>query len=430
MRRGAALLIAVATAVGAAGCASGTDATPTASAGPTTIAPVATVESVPTAAATSTSTSTISSASTSTSLVPTTTATTVAATTTTATTTTVPAPRRVTMAFTGDTLTHSPLWRQAARNAEPAGGYDFRPMLAGLAPLLADVDLAVCHLETPIAPIGEELSTSPRYGVPAEITDAIAAAGFDRCSTASNHAADRGTAGVDRTVDALRSAGLGQSGMARRPEEIEPAVFTVRGVDVAHLSYTFGYNGLSFPDDQPWRSAIIDPVRIVDDARTARSLGAEVVVVSMHWGAEGRHDPTVWQRRIADEITVDGLVDLVVGHHAHVVQPIEQVNGTWVLFGLGNILSNLPTSSRWPEASQDAVVANVAITVDHAGVATVDRPAVVATWVDKEAGWIVRLVDDELRHGDPPSDRRERLEASRTRTARVLAAFLAESAVS
>ncbi len=331
------------------------------------------------------------------------------------------------MAFTGDTLPHSPLWRQAARNAEPDIGYDFGPMLAGLRPIVAGVDLAVCHLETPIAPLGEDLSTNPFYGVPAEIADAIALAGYDRCSTASNHAADRGTAGVDRTVDALEAAGVEQSGMARRPEEIEPRVFTVDGVAIAHLSYTFSYNGLSFPADEPWRSAVIDPERIVADAATARGLGAEVVLVSMHWGAEGVHEPTTAQRRIADEITASGSIDLVIGHHAHVVQPIELVNDTWVLYGLGNILSNLPTSDRWPAASQDAVVVTLDVTVDARGRVDVSRPEAHPTWVDKDAGWLVRLVDDELARDDLGAGQRGRLERSLARTDAVLREFLAAS---
>ncbi len=76
------------------------------------------------------------------------------------------------MAFTGDTLVHSPLWRRAAFNAA-GSGYDFRPMLERLRPVLDPVDLAVCHFETPIAPEGEALSTAPVYGVPAEIADAL-----------------------------------------------------------------------------------------------------------------------------------------------------------------------------------------------------------------------------------------------------------------
>ena len=150
------------------------------------------------------------------------------------------------MAFTGDTLVHSPLWRRAALNAAGTG-YDFRPMLDRLLALLEPVDLAVCHLETPIAPEGEELSTAPTDGVPAEIADAIVAAGYDRCSTASNHTLDRGTEGIDRTVGTLESVGIEQSGMARTPEEIAPRLFDVAGVAVTHQPYTYSYNGIRPP---------------------------------------------------------------------------------------------------------------------------------------------------------------------------------------
>jgi poly-gamma-glutamate synthesis protein (capsule biosynthesis protein) len=331
------------------------------------------------------------------------------------------------MAFTGDTLAHSPLWRQAARNADEMGraGFDFDPMFADLMPLLETVDLAVCHLETPIAPAGEEFTTHPRYGVPAEIVDAIAAAGYDRCSTASNHSADRGVAGIDRTVEVIESRGLHQSGMARRPAEIRPRLFDVGGVAVAHLSYTWSFNGLSLPEGEEWRSAIIDPDRILDDARAARSIGADIVIVSVHWGAEAVTEPTHFQRDVADAITADGLIDLVIGHHAHVLQPIERINGTWVLFGLGNILSNLPVGDRWPAATQDAAVVTVAMTIGESGTVDVARPEVHPTWVDKDAGWVVRMVTAQLAAADLPAGRRERLERSLARTRSVLGDFMA-----
>ena len=330
------------------------------------------------------------------------------------------------MAFSGDTLPHSPLWRRAARNADDAGfsGYDFTPMLAGLAPIVGAADVGVCHLETPIAPEGEELSTMPRYGVPPQVVGAIAAAGYDRCSTASNHTLDRGFAGIVRTVDTFDHYGLDQVGMARTPAEIEPRVVDANGVQLTHLSYTWSYNGLTLPTGDEWQSALIDPVRILADVDAARGLGAEVVIVSLHWGAEGRHAPTSYQRTVADELTAAGTIDLIVGHHAHVLQPIEQVNGTWVLFGLGNILSNLPTSDRWPAASQDAAVALVELTVGTDGEVTVDRPVMHPTWVDKDAGWVVRLVLDELARDDLSAGQRGRLQASLDRTMAVVGEFV------
>jgi len=341
--------------------------------------------------------------------------------------TTVPLPegaRAVTAAFTGDTLVHSPLWNQANRNAG-GNGFDFTPMLAGLRPLLESVDLAVCHLETPIAPAGEELSTSPFYGVPVEIASAIGQAGYERCSTASNHVTDRGGAGIDRTIAALAEVGVAQSGMARTPAEIEPQVITSGELALSHLSYTYGYNGNSLPSGEEWRSALIDPARIIADATEARRRGAELVIVSLHWGAERLHDVTPDQRAIAEQLTASGTIDLIVGHHAHVLQPIEQINGTWVVFGLGNIISNLPLDgSSWPAASEDGAVVTTRLVIGADGVVSVDRPVVHPTWVDRHNGFIVRDVMAELVDPATPPQRRPALDASLARTTAVLGPFL------
>ena len=202
-------------------------------------------------------------------------------------------------------------------------------------------------------------------------------------------------------------------------------MFEVAGVAVSHLSYTFSFNGLALPAGEEWRSALIDPERIVTDAADARAQGAEVVIVSLHWGNERQHGITDWQRAVADQITASGTIDLVVGHHAHVVQPIEVVNGTWVVFGLGNILSNLPTSSNWPAASQDAMVATVPITVGRDGAVEVGRPIVHPTWVDKDANWTVRDVLAELGRGDLSPELRAQLQRSLERTAAVVGEFVA-----
>jgi poly-gamma-glutamate capsule biosynthesis protein CapA/YwtB (metallophosphatase superfamily) len=340
-----------------------------------------------------------------------------------ATATQPPAPP-VTLLFTGDVLMHSPLWRQATRNGSGVAS-DFAPMFAHLRPLIERADLAVCHLETPIAPPGEQPSTHPRYGVPAEVVDDLAEVGFDHCSTASNHTFDRGVAAVDATISRFAAAGITQHGMAAAPADIEPALIEVNGITIGHISATYGFDVGVRPVDQPWRSNLIDPERLIADAALARDRGAEVVIVSLHWGSSASHLANDSQRQIATELAGSGLVDLVVGHHAHVVQPIEQVGSMWVAFGLGNLISNLPVDNDgiWTEATRDGIVLEVTMCCTGSHV-TIDSIVAHPVWVDRDAGWVVR--DVVAARQDPELVARigGDLEESLARTAAVVGAFI------
>ena len=337
------------------------------------------------------------------------------------TTTAAGTPGQVTMSFTGDVLAHRVINRAAL---QPDGTYDYRSMLTNIAPLVSAADIAVCHLEAPIAPPGEAVMVEPqRISSAASITNALAAAGFDRCSTASNHSVDRGAAGVDATVAAFEAAGMGQSGVARTEAERLPALMTVNGVKVAHLAYSYGFDGTPLPAGQPWRANIIDPAVIIADARAERALGAEVVVVSLHWGSSMASNPSADQQRVAEAVTASGAVTLIVGHHSHVIQPISQVNGVWVVWGMSNFLSALPTSDKWPAKSQDGVLVTVTFNRADDGSIAVSRPSVRPTWCDKANGYVVRSTAEQNDANLSPAVR-DQLRISEQRTREVLGEFI------
>lgn len=341
-----------------------------------------------------------------------------------ATTTTEPGPPRITFAFTGDILIHSQVWTAAQQNTGGVG-YDFAPMFADIQPLVSSVDLGICHLEVPIAPPGKEPSTFPLYGAPVELVAGIKSGGYDRCSTASNHTLDQGVKGIEATIAAFEANGLTQAGMARTPDEIEPKVIDVEDFKVTHLSYTWGYNGLETPSGESWRSARNNPERIIADAKKAREMGAQIVIVSMHWGVEPSAQITSTQRQQAEQITASGQVNLIVGHHSHVLQPIEQVNGVWTVFGLGNILSAHPTRSFFTDASQDGMVVTVDMTIDEVtGAITVEQPVAHPTWVDKDNGYVIRDVLAQLARTDLSAGQRSIYEQSLARTQKQVAAFI------
>lgn len=242
----------------------------------------------------------------------------------------------------GDLLTHLPLVSQAGSYGREQGvRYDFGPMLAPMAPVLTGADLALCHLEVPLARDQAAISGYPSFGAPDELVDAIAGAGYDGCSTASNHSLDQGAAGIERTLARFDQLGLRHAGTARTAEEgAAITTYDVGGATVAHLSYAYGFNGYRLPDGQPFAANLIDVARILDDARRAREGGAQLVIVSLHWGDEYQPQPSAFQRQVAADLLPSPDIDVLVGHHAHVVQPIELVEGTYVVWGLGNQLAN------------------------------------------------------------------------------------------
>jgi poly-gamma-glutamate capsule biosynthesis protein CapA/YwtB (metallophosphatase superfamily) len=245
-------------------------------------------------------------------------------------------PDQLTLVATGDVLLHERLWNTAKRDGSN-GEWDFSPLLQGVEPLVQQADLAVCHLETPL---GTPPKGYPLFQGPPEIVPALVKTGYDACSTASNHSFDQGAAGIDRTLKLLDKAGLKHTGTARTPEEAQtPTIVTVQGVKVALLSYTYGFNGLPYPDGETWRAGKLDVAKIKAMAAKARDNGAEIIVVSCHWGDEYSRTPNDQQRTVARELLADSNVDLILGHHAHVVQPVEQINGKWVVYGLGNLVA-------------------------------------------------------------------------------------------
>lgn len=265
------------------------------------------------------------------------------------TTTTRFEPRKFTVAFTGDLLIHQGVRNIARDHAARDTGraFDFRPLLEGISPWIETADIAVCHLEVTLSADGSRLSSYPAFRSPGELASNLVEVGYDRCSTASNHTIDFGPAGVTETLGVLEDAGLAWTGSARSAEEERASRVVERsGVRIAHLAYTYWFNGLDIPSDAPWISRQIDTARILEDAAAVRRGGAEFVMVSLHWGDEYRHEPNAQQREIGPALLSSPDIDLIVGHHAHVVQPIDRIGDEWLVHGVGNLLSDQGGRSR------------------------------------------------------------------------------------
>jgi poly-gamma-glutamate capsule biosynthesis protein CapA/YwtB (metallophosphatase superfamily) len=243
-------------------------------------------------------------------------------------------PRSFTVLATGDVLIHPPLTAQAVEDG--GGQRDFGGLFAGVQPAVQAADLAICHLEVPLAGANGPFQGFPLFYAPPEVATALARTGYDTCTTASNHTFDHGAAGVRTTLDALDRSGIEHTGSARTRKEAEtPLIKVVNGVKVGQVSFTFGFN-LGTEEPEPWMSNELDVNAVLSAARATKRAGAEIVIVSLHWGEEHRSDPTPEQTSIANRLLADPSVDLLIGHHAHVVQPFEKLHGKWVAYGLGN----------------------------------------------------------------------------------------------
>lgn len=259
-------------------------------------------------------------------------------------------PRGFTLVASGDVLPHSSIIDRARFDAGGTG-YDFRPMLAGIRSVVSRADVSLCHMETVYGADGV-YTGYPTFKSPPEVARALAVTGYDGCSTASNHTLDDGAGGIGRTLDALDRAGVRHAGSARTEEEARTAtVLRAGAAKVAHLAYTYDTNGLPLPDGQPWAVNLIDEARILADARAARRAGADVVVVSLHWGTEWQDAPDDQQVTLARNLTAartEGRpdIDLILGTHAHVPQAYEKVNGTWVIYGMGDQIAGEMTNHQ------------------------------------------------------------------------------------
>ncbi|MFJ5547908.1 CapA family protein [Streptomyces sp. NPDC093225] len=252
--------------------------------------------------------------------------------------------RGFTLVASGDVLPHPSVIQRGQADAG-GEGYDFRPMFAQVKPVVSASDLALCHMETVYGEEEGPFTGYPAFRSPPQFAEALKDAGYDGCSTASNHSLDDGADGIRRTLERFDRAGLKHAGTARTAAEAAVLTTYAAGTaKVAHLAYTYDTNGYPMPDGQPWAVNLIKKDRILTDARTARAAGADVVLVSVHWGTEWQTEPDELQLSLARDLTAARTagrpdVDLVLGTHAHVPQAYEKVNGTWVVYGMGDQVS-------------------------------------------------------------------------------------------
>lgn len=311
----------------------------------------------------------------------------------------------MTINVSGDLLWHNSLWDSAVLDARVTGEprFDFFPQLASLQPYVAAADMAICHSEVPFAEEDGPYRNYPMFAAPQEIAPAIREVGWDLCTTASNHTMDAGWDGLVRTVEVHRAAGILTAGSYPTQEDATtPVIYTTEsGVRVAVISQTYGLNGIAKAKDKPWSVELLNAELAVAQAERAREAGADIVAVHMHAGDEYSSSINEQQRAFAETVTASPHVDLVFGQHAHVVQPIDRVNDTWVIYGAGNLIaSSGPAKPR----SYDGYMAQVTFTERSDGGFEATGAEFAPTFITRMAGSTparVHLIPDALKAGTP-----------------------------
>lgn len=248
----------------------------------------------------------------------------------------------VTLGAIGDILIHDWLYEDAFEKGIN-GSYNFDPMFANITPLLQKPDILLANQESILG--GKEIGISnyPLFNSPQEAGDAIIKAGVDIISTANNHTLDKGENGVLSAIQYYESVGLPYVGSYKSFEDQKKLrIIEKNKISIAFLSYTISTNGLPVPDGKEYLVNVVNEEKIRNEIKRAKEA-ADVVVMSIHWGQEYIRFPNQHQIDLAQFFISEG-VDIVFGHHPHVLQPIEWVETEkgetgLVVFSLGNFLS-------------------------------------------------------------------------------------------
>lgn len=259
------------------------------------------------------------------------------------------------MVMVGDNLIHSSIYKDANRLAG-GNGYDFAPIIELIKEKVKNYDLAYYNQETILGGTKLGVSDYPTFNSPQEAGDAMLDAGFNLVSLATNHTMDRGEKAVlasreywDEQEDVL-AVGSYSSEESQNKVEIRE----INGITYAMLNYTYGTNGMPVPSGKdylvnvwPTDLELNDPKRdtnyqkykeqVKKDIEAVRDQ-VDVLMVAMHWGVEYTHTPTDYQIDSA-EFLAENDVDIVIGTHPHVIQPVTWIDDTLVFYSLGNFVS-------------------------------------------------------------------------------------------
>lgn len=259
-----------------------------------------------------------------------------------------PAEYRLDMIMVGDALIHDKIYN----DAKTGNTYDFKKMISLIKPITSKYDVAYYNQETILGGKGIGLSAYPAFNSPYEVGDAMIDAGFNLVSLATNHTMDRGTKAIQNSRkywDSKKDV-LAVGSYTSQASRDEVHIVKKNNITYTMLNYTYGTNGINVPNKylvNVWPVKGSNPKtdtayqnykkQVKIDIEKVRGK-VDVVMVAMHWGIEYTYTSNSYQKDMAAYLSSLG-VDIIIGTHPHVVQPIEWIGDTLVIYSLGNFIS-------------------------------------------------------------------------------------------
>jgi len=276
-------------------------------------------------------------------------------------------------------------------------------------PLIEAADIAFANLESPVAPIAHTGTRGEIFNAPAELLDGVRAAGFDVLSMANNHAYDQGVAGLKETLGHVASRGMLPVGAGLTCEDATAAKIVAHdGVKIAFLATAdltnidenqsadepcvfWAGDECAGDDCGPDRDAIHfrpDLQRLTKAIQVA-AVQSDFVILSFHWGNEYRTTPLPEYPALVPKL-IEAGADVILGHHPHVLQPLERIGNGVVIYSLGNFVSNMAADYD-PEKSsvrrgntRDGALLKLTLVLEHDGSRRIEEVGVVPLWTLNE----------------------------------------------
>ena len=249
---------------------------------------------------------------------------------------------KLSLVMVGDALLHSSLYNDGYKN----GVYDFSSQLEYIKPIIQKYDLAFYNQESILGGTSIGLSDYPTFNSPQEFGDAMVDAGFNLVSLANNHTLDRGEKAVLNSCEYWKTKDVLTAGSYSSFEEAnEIKIKEKNGIKYTLLAYTYGTNGIPVPSGKEYLVNLYSDEKAKEDIEKVKDK-VDIILVSMHWGTEYQTEPTEEQKRQANYLSSLG-VDIIIGTHPHIIEPITYINDTLVIYSLGNFISAQSTNNDY-----------------------------------------------------------------------------------